>query len=164
MVPNNVYLIGTMNTADRSIALLDSALRRRFGFIELMPNIDLLNDTNLSGINLGHWLKSLNKRICDNLGRDARNRQIGHSYLLEYGKPISDFSKFAEVVRDEIMPLVEEYCYEDYSKMSMIFGIDLIDLEKQIIRYEIFKENNNDALAKALRDIISEESISGAVQ
>jgi 5-methylcytosine-specific restriction protein B len=163
-VPENVYLIGTMNTADRSIALLDSALRRRFGFIELMPNTDLLKNTNLRGINLGHWLKSLNKRICDNLGRDARNRQIGHSYLLEDGKPISDFSTFAEVVRDEIMPLVEEYCYEDYSKMGMIFGTDLIDFEKQIIRHGLFKEDNHEALAKALRDIISEETLSGAGQ
>jgi 5-methylcytosine-specific restriction protein B len=154
-------LIGTMNTADRSIALLDSALRRRFGFIELMPNIDLLTDTNLRGIDLGRWLESLNKRICDNLGRDARNRQIGHSYLLEDGKPISNFSKFAEVVRDEIMPLVEEYCYEDYSKMSMIFGTDLIDFEKQIIHHELFKEDNHEALAKALWGIISEEPISG---
>ena len=163
-VPKNIYLIGTMNTADRSVALLDSALRRRFGFIELMPNIDLLKDTNLRGIDLGRWLKSLNKRICENLGSDARNRQIGHSYLLEDGKPISEFSKFAEVVLDEIMPLVEEYCYEDYSKMGMIFGTDLIDFEKQIIRHGLFKEDNHESLAKALRDIISEESISGAGQ
>ncbi|GAI57269.1 unnamed protein product, partial [marine sediment metagenome] len=78
-VPRNVYIIGTMNTADRSIALLDTALRRRFGFIELMPDISLLSDVNIEGIPLGPWLRELNRRVCEHIGRDSRNL---HSNIL----------------------------------------------------------------------------------
>jgi 5-methylcytosine-specific restriction enzyme B len=84
-VPENVYIIGTMNTADRSIALLDTALRRRFGFIELMPDSDPLKHAAVGGIPLGLWLEALNQRIREHIGRDARNLQIGHAYLLEKG-------------------------------------------------------------------------------
>ena len=82
-VPSNVFLIGTMNTADRSIALLDTALRRRFGFVELMPDSSLLEDAQVADIPLGPWLDALNRRICEHVGRDARNLQVGHSFLLE---------------------------------------------------------------------------------
>ena len=105
-VPDNVYVIGTMNTADRSIALLDTALRRRFGFIELMTDDSVLGDAVVGGIPLGPWLKALNERICDHVGRDARNLQIGHSYLLEDEHPIGDFSTFAKVIQDDILPLL----------------------------------------------------------
>src|SRR5215218_6915086 len=69
-VPENVYVIGTMNTADRSIALLDTALRRRFGFIELMPDSSVLGDTVVGDIPLGSWLNALNASIIANVGRD----------------------------------------------------------------------------------------------
>src|SRR2546429_3641863 len=80
-VPPNVFLIGTMNTADRSISLLDAALRRRFGFIELMPDTTILKNQTVGSIPLGPWLAALNRRICDRVGTDVRNLQIGHSYL-----------------------------------------------------------------------------------
>ena len=86
-VPPNVFLIGTMNTADRSIALLDTALRPRFGFIELMPDASLLDQTSVSEIPLGPWLDALNRRICEHVGRDARNLQVGHSFFLEAASP-----------------------------------------------------------------------------
>ena len=89
-VPENVYVIGTMNTADRSIALLDTALRRRFGFVELMPDSSVLGDTVVGGIPLGPWLDALNLSIVDHVGQDARNLQIGHSYLMEGGHPITE--------------------------------------------------------------------------
>jgi len=108
-VPGNVFVIGTMNTADRSIALLDTALRRRFGFIELMPDIDVLGDAAIGGIPLGPWLKALNERICEYVGRDARNLQIGHSYLLEDEHPLGEYAMFVRVVQEDILPLLEEY-------------------------------------------------------
>lgn len=73
-----------MNTADRSIALLDVALRRRFGFIELLTDYHLLEDISIKNLPLGEWYL----RIIKNLGQDARNLQIGHSYFLEGKKPI----------------------------------------------------------------------------
>jgi len=105
-VPRNLYVIGTMNTADRSIALLDTALRRRFGFIELMPDVSLLAGTSIEGIPLGPWLYELNRRICEHIGRDSRNRQIGHSYLMEGGKPVASFQRFVKAVREDIIPLL----------------------------------------------------------
>jgi 5-methylcytosine-specific restriction protein B len=80
-VPRNVYLIGTMNTADRSISLLDAALRRRFGFIELMPDSSQLAGRKAGGLPLGAWLDALNARLRQYLKHDARNLQIGHAYL-----------------------------------------------------------------------------------
>ncbi|MCA9040566.1 MAG: AAA family ATPase, partial [Planctomycetaceae bacterium] len=114
-VPPNVYVIGTMNTADRSISLLDSALRRRFGFIELMPDSSVLAEIAIKGIPLRAWFDALNERIRQHAGRDARNLQIGHSYLLQGGSPVKDLPSLMRVVRDDIIPLLEEYCYEDFS-------------------------------------------------
>lgn len=85
-IPGNLFLIGTMNTADRSIALLDVALRRRFGFIELMPDSTLLGDRKVGEIPLRPWFEGLNRRIRERVGRDARNLQVGHSYFLESGR------------------------------------------------------------------------------
>ncbi len=149
-VPDNVYVIGTMNTADRSIALLDTALRRRFGFIELMPDSTVLGDAVVESIPLGPWLSALNERICAYVGRDARNLQIGHSYLLENGHPIGDFLTFARVLQDDILPLLEEYCYEDYSRLEKILGASLVDGQKQRYRHELFETANRDKLVQAL--------------
>jgi 5-methylcytosine-specific restriction enzyme B len=149
-VPGNVYIIGTMNTADRSIALLDTALRRRFGFIELMPDISILGDAAVGGIPLGPWLKALNERICEYVGHDARNLQIGHSYLLEKGRPIGDLPTFAKVLQEDVLPLLEEYCYEDYVTLEKILGSSLIDGQKQQVRQELFDSTNRDILIQAL--------------
>ncbi|MEM4217791.1 MAG: AAA family ATPase [Candidatus Methanomethylicaceae archaeon] len=149
-VPDNVYLIGTMNTADRSIALLDTALRRRFGFVELMPDSHVLGKTIVSGIPLGPWLDALNRRICEYIGRDARNLQVGHAYLLEDGKPVADFAHFARIIQDDIIPLLEEYCYEDYDALERILGSDLVDCVNQRIRHELFDPNRWEELVKAL--------------
>ncbi len=149
-VPANVCIIGTMNTADRSIALLDTALRRRFGFISLMPDISLLSSSSIAGIPLGPWLSALNQRILQYAGHDARNLQIGHAYFLEGGKPIHDLAKFIEVVRQDIIPLLEEYCYEDYSAIGNILGTNLVDAEKQQIREELFEEAKRGEFIQAL--------------
>jgi 5-methylcytosine-specific restriction protein B len=149
-VPDNVYIIGTMNTADRSIALLDTALRRRFGFIELLPDTEPIKNTALGGIPLGPWLESLNRRIREHVGHDARNLQIGHAYLLEKGQPIADFATFTQVLQDDILPLLEEYCYEDYIKLEKIMGSDLVDAKEQKIRREMFDSSQQANLVQAL--------------
>ena len=149
-VPDNVYVIGTMNTADRSIALLDTALRRRFGFVELMPDSALLSEALVGGIPLGPWLDALNQRICDHIGRDARNLQVGHAYLLEAGRPISEFPRLARVVQDDIIPLLQEYCYEDYAALEKILGKSLVDVSHQRVRHELFQPSREDDLIQAL--------------
>ncbi|MGI9060611.1 MAG: AAA family ATPase [Ktedonobacteraceae bacterium] len=155
-VPDNVSIIGTMNTADRSIALLDTALRRRFGFLELMPDIDVLGDTVVDSIPLGPWLAALNKRIFEHVGRDARNLQLGHSYLFEGGRSVDNFATFARIVQEDIFPLLEEYCYEDYSKLQSILGPQLVDSTKQQFRQELFEAANKDQLITALLAIAPE--------
>jgi 5-methylcytosine-specific restriction protein B len=157
-VPENVRVIGTMNTADRSIALLDTALRRRFGFIEVMPDASVLGDSVVGGVHLGEWLSALNRRICESVGRDARNRQIGHSYLMEDGKPISNLSSFSRVVQDEIIPLLEEYCYEEYSKIEKILGGEVVDVQRQMIRCEIFEGSSDGEFVRAMSKISKDGS------
>ncbi len=150
VVPDNVYIIGTMNTADRSIALLDAALRRRFGFIELMPDPSILGDTSIRGIPLRPWLEAINQRILQTIGRDARNLQIGHAYFLEKERPVTEFSHLARIVQDDLLPLLEEYCYEDYETLERILGKGLIDRENQRVRHELFETANDDDLIQAL--------------
>lgn len=150
-VPENVYVIGTMNTADRSIALLDTALRRRFGFIELMPDSKILRDAVIANsLPLGPWLDALNGRILEHIGRDARNLQIGHAYLLVNGRPVTHFNQFARILQDDIIPLLEEYCYEDYGALARILGDSLVDEKRQRIRHELFDGGQRDVLIEAL--------------
>lgn len=149
-IPENIYIIGTMNTADRSIALLDTALRRRFGFIELLPDSSIFGNTVIEGIPLGPWFDSLNKRICDNIGKDARNLQIGHSYFLEGESPVNDIVKFIRILKEDIIPLLQEYCYEDYSILEKILGKEIIDLNNLRIRNELFDESKQDELIQSL--------------
>lgn len=149
-VPENVYIIGTMNTADRSIALLDVALRRRFGFIELLPDYRLLEGISIKNLPLGEWLKQLNSRIVEYLGQDGRNLQIGHSYFLEKEKPIVNPDKFKQVLEEDIIPLIEEYCYGDYALTAKIVGNGIVDLKNQTVKDELFEDDNIDTLINAL--------------
>jgi 5-methylcytosine-specific restriction protein B len=149
-VPRNVFLIGTMNTADRSISLLDAALRRRFGFVELMPDGTVLKDSAVSGIPLRAWFDALNTRIREHVGRDARNLQIGHSYLMHSGTPLKDLASLKRALRDDIVPLLEEYCYEDYSTLATILGTQLVDSAAQRICHELFEEGHEEDLIQAL--------------
>lgn len=142
-----------MNTADRSIALLDTALRRRFGFVELMPDPTVLGDTIIEGIPLGPWLKAINRLIVDHLGRAARNLQIGHSYFMDGAHPIMTFPRLAQVLRDDIIPLLEEYTYEDFASLEKILGKDLIDAQQQRVHHELFESPAREKLIQALRAI-----------
>ncbi len=116
-VPSNLYILGTMNTADRSIALLDIALRRRFTFIELMPQPELLQPVTVEGItiDLPKILQRLNKRITALISRDY---QIGHSYFMD----IEDIASLRFAWFNRVIPLLQEYCYNDESRLAQILG------------------------------------------
>ncbi|MCC9043719.1 AAA family ATPase [Myroides sp. M-43] len=114
-VPNNLHIIGTMNTADRSVEALDTALRRRFTFEEMMPNYDVIKTENSFGIDLSKLLRTINDRIEVLLDRD---HLIGHSYFLHVDSLETLQSRF----RDNIIPLLQEYFYGDYGKMGLLLG------------------------------------------
>ena len=133
-VPQNLYIIGTMNTSDRSIASIDIALRRRFKFVEMMPRPEKLVDKNnqplmVEDINLQNLLKTINERISYILDRD---HQIGHSYFMNWKN--YDMTTLKNVWFDEIMPLLNEYFYSDWDKLQAILGqANEIGAEKSFI-------------------------------
>ena len=149
-VPPNVFVVGTMNTADRSIALLDTALRRRFGFIELLPDPTVLGDTVIEGIPLGPWLAAVNRLISAQVGRDGRNLQIGHSYLLAGGRPIHDLVQLSRVLQEDILPLLEEYCYDEWENLERILGSSLVDIANRRFKTELFEPNRQNDLVQAV--------------
>ena len=118
-VPRNLYIVGTMNTADRSIALLDTALRRRFEFVEMMPDSEYLKDKKISDsgntIELDRLLESMNNRIEFLLDRE---HTIGHSYFMDV-ESIEDLRK---VFKNKIIPLLQEYFYDDYAKIIAVLN------------------------------------------
>lgn len=132
-IPPNVYVLGTMNTADRSIKLLDAALRRRFAFIELMPDSTLLTGGKVGNLALDEFLDELNRRIA---AKEGREKQIGHSFLMDGGIPISDPEEFARCFRQDILPLLQEYCYEDYRLLAGYIGDKLVDKDAQMLDEE----------------------------
>ena len=113
-VPNNLSVIGTMNTADRSIAVLDTALRRRFEFEEMMPEYDELS-TDINGINIQQLLKTINKRIEFLYDRD---HMIGHAYFIG----CDDFKSLQAIFKNKIIPLLQEYFYDDWEKINLVFN------------------------------------------
>nr|WP_300848532.1 AAA family ATPase [uncultured Schaedlerella sp.] len=139
-VPDNIFLIGTMNTADRSITTLDTALRRRFQFQEMQPDASVLAGINVEGISISDMLIRMNKRICILYDRE---HTIGHSYFMPLkeacrqttnspdpdpiaavssAKPKTPFELLGEIFANNILPLLQEYFYEDYEKIRLVLG------------------------------------------
>lgn len=114
-VPNNLYIIGTMNTADRSIALLDTALRRRFDFEEIMPRPELLGAKVVEGISLQTLLTRINERITNKYDRD---HQIGHSYLMG----VNTKEQLERAYKNRILPLLNEYFYNESKTVAEILN------------------------------------------
>lgn len=130
-VPSNLYIIGTMNTADRSVEALDTALRRRFCFEEMMPKPELIaegilesTEGKLGEIDLVLLLKVINRRIEKLLDKD---HQIGHSYFLT----VSDMDGLKAVFHNKIVPLLQEYFYGDYGKIGLVLGSGFVELENK---------------------------------
>ena len=117
-VPENVYLIGTMNTADRSIASIDTALRRRFVFREMLPDPGVLAGIHVDGISVSELLKNLNQRISLLYDRD---HTIGHAFFMPLKKEPT-VTRLKQIFIDHIIPLLQEYFYEDYDRIRLVLG------------------------------------------
>lgn len=132
-VPKNLYIIGTMNTADRSIALLDTALRRRFDFEEMMPKSELLRGKDIEGVDLEQLLTQINDRIKNEYDRD---HQIGHSYLMS----VKDKEDLERAYKNRILPLLNEYFYNDINTVAKILNCKPNDVSSKENWFNVLKE------------------------
>ena len=136
-VPNNLDIIGTMNTADRSVEALDTALRRRFTFEEMPPKLEILEGKKVSNVSLKDVLKTINKRIEILLDRD---HLIGHSFFLN----VKNEEDLRKAFAKNILPLLQEHFYGDYGKISLVLGEDFCKGE--------LSQNGNEVFAKISTD------------
>lgn len=139
-VPDNVYIIGTMNTADCSIATIDTALRRRFRFKEMMPDVDVLKGISVEDISVPEMLARMNKRISVLYDRE---HTIGHAYFI----PLRDnptIEQLAEIFENAIVPLLQEYFYEDYEKIRLVLGDNNKDSKEE--QFIVVVENDYNEL------------------
>ncbi|MEH6492737.1 AAA family ATPase [Halopseudomonas sp.] len=162
-VPSNVYLIGTMNTADRSLSGLDIALRRRFTFTEMPPKPEFLDSVSVEGVNVGQLLRVMNQRIEVLLDRD---HCLGHAYFmsLKDGDSLDDLER---IFWNQILPLLQEYFFEDWQRIQWILNDhrkaaqdrfvskadlsleDLFGVEQGIPQHDLPWQLNEDAFSRA---------------
>nr|VVV04196.1 5-methylcytosine-specific restriction enzyme B [Aliivibrio wodanis] len=145
-VPSNLHIIGTMNTADKSLAQLDIALRRRFEFVEMMTNYELLKGIpDIEGINVAKLIKTMNQRI--ELLYD-REHTIGHSFFLPLlGNP--SLQLLAEIFELQLLPLLEEYFFEDWERVGQVLGDHLKDNHE--LRF-VIEQFGNSEIAELMGD------------
>ena len=139
-VPKNVYILGTMNTADRSIALMDTALRRRFNFIEMMPDCRTIEDIvirqNGKEVNIGNVLDIINRRIEFLFDRE---HTIGHAFFTSLKNGDSNsIERLADIFKNSIIPLLQEYFYDDYERIRLVLG----DNHKKDEQFQFIKKAN----------------------
>lgn len=139
-VPNNLHIIGTMNTADRSLALMDTALRRRFDFIEMMPNLNKLAGIDVDGINISKMLEVMNQRIEVLYDRE---HTLGHAFFMPLKDEAEDkrFNMLQGIFKNKILPLLEEYFFEDWEKIRLVLG-DNQKKDQQIAFISMVKDNS----------------------
>lgn len=123
-VPSNLDIYGTMNTADRSVEALDTALRRRFEFEEIGPNWQDFDGKIFDGVNVGTTMRTINQRIEHLLDKD---HCIGHSYFYK----VTDFQSLQQVFAKNILPLLQEYFYGDFGKVGLILGDAFVQVRNE---------------------------------
>lgn len=138
-VPKNVDIIGTMNTADRSVEALDTALRRRFSFVEIQPNPSVLLNSEYQDVDLKQLLEMINQRIEVLVDKD---HQIGHSYFIG----IQNLEDLKQTFKDKIIPLLEEYFYGDFGKIGLVLGGSFIYQEENKAKFPKNFSYENDFL------------------
>ena len=138
-VPGNLYIIGTMNTADRSIALMDTALRRRFSFIEIPPEPDKLKDIKIEDIQMKELLERMNERIEYLYDRD---HMIGHGYFIALKKAEASMRDLENLFANKVIPLLQEYFYDDWEKIRLVLG----DNQEKQEEFQFIKEKKSSNL------------------
>lgn len=139
-VPSNVYLLGTMNTADRSLAMMDTALRRRFDFVRMDPDPKLLH-VNAEGVDVPHMLKTMNERISWLL--DAEHT-LGHALFWEV-RDNPTLEQLGHIFRKKVIPLLQEYFHDDDRKVKLVLGGSPM-LEQAKVRSGLFASEDTDQL------------------
>ncbi|WP_345940865.1 AAA family ATPase [Granulicatella sp. zg-84] len=151
-VPSNVYILGTMNTADRSIALMDTALRRRFQFVEMMPDANVLRDISadkVDDLDVVEMLEKINERITFLYDRE---HTIGHAFFTKLAKDPT-IETLRAIFENSVIPLLQEYFYEDYQKIQLVLGDNgktdpstKFILDEEVKVKSIFKGNADDVV------------------
>ena len=162
-VPKNVYILGTMNTADRSIAIMDTALRRRFSFVEMLPESDVLRQLgnpivydNGVSVNVADMLDIINERITFLYDRE---HTIGHAFFMPLINNPS-VETLAMIFEKSIIPLLQEYFYEDYAKIQLVLGDDGKTGDKKPYQFIMDEDMDANKIFETVQELDSEKKYS----
>ena len=150
-VPENLYIVATMNTADKSLVQIDAALRRRFAFAELLPNPSVLDLPQFSKAKKYKIiLENLNKKILEGR-KEFRDKQVGHSYFLK----MENDEDVQFIFKYEIIPLLQDYFYYDYDILREILGTSIIMKNEDRLHDDIFEAKNANQFVEKLKNALS---------